>query len=88
MDTQLDEVELDKVKKSVIDEYNQSITELRRDTEMYARKIEYFQQHIYEIEKNKQMYCKRTGGHTWKTEREQGLYGELFTYCEICKLGN
>ena len=52
------------------------------------KKIEYFQQQIDEINKNKQQYCKRTGGHTWKSEREQGLYGELFTYCEICKLGN
>lgn len=88
MEKQLNEIEFNEIKKRVIDEYNHTIDEMKKEKEMYERKIEYFQQQIDEINKNKQQYCKRTGGHTWKTEREQGLYGELFTYCEICKLGN
>lgn len=86
MNKQLEEVEFEKMKMSVIDEYNQSITEMRKETEMYMRKIEYIQQQMNELEKNKQLYCKRTMGHKWKTEREEGIYGELFTYCETCNL--
>ena len=29
-------------------------------------------------------YCKKTTGHKFITEREPGLYGELFTYCVLC----
>lgn len=88
MDNQVDEVEFEKIKKRVIDEYNNSIIEMKKEKEMYARKIEYIQHQIHEIEHNKQLYCKSTGGHTWQTERESGLYGELFTYCENCKIGS
>lgn len=88
MEKQLDEVEFNEIKKRVIKEYNHTIHEMRKEKEMYMRKIEDIQQEINEIEKNKYDYCKRTGGHTMKTEREQCMYGELFTYCEICKLGS
>lgn len=88
MEKQLDEVEFNETKKHVIEEYNDTINEMKKEKEMYLRKIEYIQHQISEIEKNKQQYCKRTGGHNWVSEREQCMYGELFTYCEICKLGN
>ena len=28
--------------------------------------------------------CKKNTGHKLITEREPGLYGERFTYCELC----
>ena len=88
MNKPVDKIELENDKKIVIDEYNNSIVEMRKEKEMCMIKIEHIQQQIHELEKNKQMYCERSGGHTWKTERDPGLYGELFTYCENCKLGS
>ena len=88
MEKQLDEVEFNEIKKHVIEEYNDNINELKKEKEIYLRKIEYLQHQISDIEKNMYNYCKRTGGHNWVSEREQCIYGELFTYCEICKLGN
>jgi RNA polymerase-binding transcription factor DksA len=40
-------------------------------------KIENVQQNIY-------THCKKTTGHKIIREREQGPYGEMFSYCELC----
>jgi len=29
---------------------------------------------------------KKNNGHKWITERENCMYGELFTYCEYCNI--
>lgn len=35
------------------------------------------------------MECSRVNnGHIWITEREEGPYGERFTYCKVCKINN
>lgn len=88
MEQPVNELERSEIKKDVLEKYDHSICEMQNEKEIYLKKIEYIQHQIAEMEKNKYHYCKSTGGHTWRTEREQGLYGELFTYCEVCRLGN
>ena len=40
-------------------------------------KVEKIQQNIYD-------HCKKTTGHKIIREREEGPYGEMFSYCELC----
>ena len=31
--------------------------------------------------------CKKiNGSHDWISEREDGMYGEIFTYCKHCRV--
>ena len=67
-------------------EYNRNISEMVKEKNEYLRKIEKIQCQIREYQNKKHKFCHITGGHDWITEREGGPYGELFTYCEKCKM--
>jgi chromosome segregation ATPase len=76
------------IKQCTIEDYNHKIYKMKEEMETYVNKIEYIKQKIHEIEREKYKYCKSTGGHVWKIEREPGYYGALFRYCDVCKIGN
>lgn len=63
------------------------IKELIHEKHEYLQKIETLQHSIRLLEEKKSFFCHSTGGHKWITERESGMYGETFTYCEKCKKG-
>jgi len=65
--------------------YENQIKELIKEKHEYIQKIDNLQHSIRMLEEKKSFFCYSTGGHKWITEREDGLYGELFTYCEKCK---
>ena len=65
--------------------YENQIKELIHEKHEYLQKIETLQHSIRLLEEKKSFFCYSTGGHKWVTEREGGLYGETFTYCEKCK---
>lgn len=70
--------------KSII-QYEGQIKELIKEKREYIQKIDYLQHSIRVLEEKKTFFCYSMGGHKWVTEREDGIYGETFTYCEICK---
>ena len=67
--------------------YENQIKELIHEKHEYLQKIETLQHSIRMLEEKKSLFCHSTGGHKWVTERESGMYGETFTYCEKCKKG-
>lgn len=66
-------------------QYENQIKTLIREKHEYIQKIDTLQHSIRLLEEKKSFFCHSTGGHKWVTEREGGLYGETFTYCEKCK---
>jgi hypothetical protein len=68
-------------------QYETQIKELIREKHEYIQKIDNLQHTIRLLEEKKSLFCHSTGGHKWVTERESGMYGETFTYCEKCKKG-
>ena len=65
--------------------YETQIKELIKEKHEYIQKIDNLQHSIRLLEEKKSIFCYSMGGHKWITEREGGLYGETFTYCEKCK---
>lgn len=66
---------LNEKKQLIIDQYDQ------------INKLELIKKNI--IKKNYEIanMCKKiNNGHIWITEREEGPYGERFTYCKICNI--
>jgi len=72
-------------KNKSITQYEGQIKELIKEKREYIQKIDNLQHTIRMLEEKKTFFCHSMGGHTWVTEREGGIYGESFTYCEICK---
>lgn len=72
-------------KNGSLDQYENKINNLINEKREYMKKIDFLQHSINELREKKQFFCYSTGGHKWVTEREGGIYGELFTYCEKCK---
>ena len=68
-------------------QYENQIKELIHEKHEYLQKIDNLQHTIRLLEEKKTFFCHSTGGHKWITERESGMYGDLFTYCEKCKKG-
>jgi len=68
-------------------QYENQIKELIHEKHEYIQKIDNLQHTIRMLEEKKTFFCHSTGGHKWVTERESGMYGDLFTYCEKCKKG-
>ena len=66
-------------------QYENQIKGLIKEKQDYIQKIDNIQHTIRLLEEKKSFFCYSTGGHKWITEREGGLYGETFTYCEKCK---
>lgn len=79
------EEENEDYKKKSVTQYEGQIKELIKEKREYIQKIDYLQHSIRVLEEKKAFFCYSMGGHTWVTEREDGIYGETFTYCEICK---
>ena len=72
----------------LIDHYmkkmNEEIKTCREIKEGYERRIKELNVDIKIMELNKAKYCESNGGHTWISEREDGMYGEVFTTCKEC----
>ena len=68
-------------------QYENQIKELIHEKHEYIQKIETLQHRIRLLDEKKALFCHSMGGHKWITERESGMYGDLFTYCEKCKKG-
>ena len=66
-------------------QYETQIKNLIIEKHEYMQKIDNLQHSIRLLEEKKSFFCHSMGGHKWITEREGGLYGETFTYCEKCK---
>ena len=66
-------------------QYERQVKELLKEKHEYIKRIDYIQHTINELEEKKVFFCYSMGGHKWIHEREDGIYGESFTYCEICK---
>ena len=79
------EEENEDYKKKSVTQYEGQIKELIKEKREYIQKIDYLQHSIRVLEEKKAFFCYSMGGHKWVTEREDGIYGETFTYCEICK---
>mgnify|MGYP005994238297 CR=1 FL=1 len=87
MDVQNEEHEKAKeeYKTQSITQYENQIQTLIKEKQDYIQKIDNIQHTIRLLEEKKSFFCYSTGGHKWIHEREGGLYGETFTYCEKCK---
>ena len=72
-------------KKKSITQYEGQIKELIKEKREYIQRIDNLQHSIRVLEEKKSFFCHSMGGHKWIHEREDGIYGESFTYCEICK---
>tara|TARA_X000000950_G_scaffold265505_1_gene339858 strand:+ start:460 stop:714 length:255 start_codon:yes stop_codon:yes gene_type:complete len=72
-----------KNESQLIDENNQLLAEKEKYIQ-YIRTIDKkIQDNKYKIVEQ----CKiKNNGHKWISEREEGPYGERFTFCERCKI--
>lgn len=66
-------------------QYETQIKNLIIEKHEYMQKIDNLQHSIRLLEEKKSFFCHSMGGHKWITEREGGLYGETYSYCEKCK---
>ena len=58
---------------------------LSDDIYEYHMKIKETKENIIKVNKEISKEClKINGKHKWITERESGIYGEKYTYCECC----
>ena len=80
-----EEVKIENYKKKSITQYEGQIKELIKEKREYIQRIDNLQHSIRVLEEKKSFFCHSMGGHKWIHEREDGIYGESFTYCEICK---
>ena len=47
-------------------------------------KLQTIERELNKTSNNIFSYCLKTTGHNLISERESGMYGETFTYCELC----
>jgi hypothetical protein len=73
-------------KKLAICEYNNRISSLRKEKMEYIMKTEEKAKEIKQVQILKQTFCKSVGGHTFREELEDGLYGERYKVCTTCGL--
>ena len=64
-----------------IDTEIQNLNEIR---EQKLKELKYIEYEIKKCKIKKFKVCKENGGHDFITEREDGIYGEIFTYCKNC----
>ena len=61
------------------------IRELYNLKKIYNEKIKNIEYEIDDLINQKYINCEiKNNGHKWITEREEGPYGERFTYCKLC----
>lgn len=81
-----------RVNQNITDEYKEiDLEKYKRDAneEIYylTEKVKFLREHVKEINKLIAKKCiDKNGEHEWKSEREEGLYGERFTFCKHCKV--
>tara|TARA_B100000161_G_C33360569_1_gene328746 strand:+ start:245 stop:454 length:210 start_codon:yes stop_codon:yes gene_type:complete len=63
-------------------EMDNEIDKLYREKYDMINKLKKIEEKIKVLEKERIASCN----HKWVTEREQGIYGNKFTYCEHCKV--
>lgn len=76
--------------------YEIELQELMQKQKEIRSEIEKFQSKIVLLKKEFDIVKDKThkacfnikGGHIMTTEREDGIYGEVYTYCLRCGLGN
>ena len=52
-----------------------------------SEKVTFLREHIKEVNCLISKKClDKNGKHEWKSEREEGLYGERYTFCKHCKV--
>ena len=67
-----------------MDEINCDLKELIKLKYQYQDKLEKIEKEISKLENQKIKNCK----HEWVTEREDCMYGEIYTYCKLCGVYN
>ncbi len=67
-----------------MDEINKNLKELIKLKYEYQDKLNNIEKEISKLETDKINICR----HEWITEREDGMYGERFTYCRRCGVHN
>ena len=67
---------MEALKQKKIDLYTKK-KELQDELQTIERELNKTTNHIVS-------YCLKTTGHKLISERESGIYGETFTYCELC----
>mgnify|MGYP001404587841 CR=1 FL=1 len=79
VDIDIDKIDIHKIDN--LEEFNDSLNKLKYEFISKVHKIEKMTKKVnILIAKN----CEKEG-HKWITEREEGPYGERFTYCEKCR---
>ena len=73
-------------KKLAICEYNNRISLLRKKKMEYMKKSQEKSIEINEVQKLKQDFCYNVGGHSFREEIEEGIYGERYKICTACGL--
>ena len=70
-----------------MDKLNNEKQKLLSEKSNYLDIIKQIEKEILEKEKQIANTCKiENGGHKWISEREDGPYGERYTFCERCKI--
>ena len=72
---------------SELEKLNNERNQLLSDKNTYIKMIEQIEKNILNkgIEISREC-SKQNNGHQWTSEREEGPYGERFTYCQKCKV--
>lgn len=66
---------------------NNEKQQLIKDKTNYLTMVKNIEKEIENKEREISRICKSVNnGHKWITERESGLYGENFTFCQQCKI--
>ena len=65
-----------------MDKLNNDIGELYKKKYDLIKELKIIEEKINILEKERISKCD----HKWVTEREPGVYGEKYTYCEHCKV--
>lgn len=66
-------------------EYKNELIELKHE---YINKLNRIEEQIKVVQSQIYKQCAiKNKGHKWIREREEGMYGETFFYCEYCRCG-
>ena len=64
----------------------QDYQKLKNQKKVLRKQLEIINDKIYQYRRQLITNCRNSKtGHIWKTEREDGPYGEKFTWCSQCK---
>ena len=65
--------------------YHQDYLKLKSQKKVIKKQLEIINDKIYQYKRRLIEDCRNSDtGHIWKTEREDGPYGEKFTWCSRC----